>query len=540
MPRNTGVAASIIGRMQLTLLNWLLALLPVLVILVLMLVFNWGGSRAGAASWFIAILIANQVFAADARLIAYSQAKAIILSLNVLYVIWMALLLYHIADEAGAVKMIGESLPRLTSDRTMQALLLGWVFISFLQGLGGLGVPVAVTAPLLVGLGFSPVQSVIIASLGHAWAVNFGSMATAFLTLLAVTNLPAELLAPPAAVLLGSAAVICGVVVAYLAGGWKGLWRNLPATVLLGSVMGGVQYLLVVQGVWTLGTTGAAMAGLLVGIGWAHIQRARSPQPAPPPATKAIANLPADGQRRSLPLSFSAYAVLVVLAFALNLIHPIKTVLDRVQLRLTFPELQTGMGYVNSAESSRQISVFGHPGAILLYASLIAFAVYSLAGYYRPGAAKRILERVGRGAVTSSLGVVAMVGMAVVMSQSGMTSLVAEGVSRSFGERMFPLVSPFIGVLGAFITGSNSNSNVLFAVLQMRTAELLGLSVPLILAAQTAGGSLGSIIAPAKVIVGCSTVGLEGKEDQVIGKLLIYGMIPVVFVAIMMLFLRGT
>lgn len=524
--------------MQLTLLNWLLALLPVLVILILMVGFNWGGSRAGAASWFAAILIANLVFAADARLIAYSQAKAIVLSLNVLYVIWMALLLYHIADEAGAVKMVGESLPRLTSDRTLQALLLGWVFVSFLQGLGGLGVPVAVTAPLLVGLGFSPIQSVIIASLGHSWAVNFGSMATAFLSLLAVTNLPAELLAPPAAVLLGSASVVCGVVVAYVAGGWSGLRRNLPAVIVLGVVMGGVQYLLVVQGFWTLGTTGAAMAGLLVGIGLAHIRRTRSTQPARAPGAKAIADPPGDGRHRSLPVSLSAYAVLVALAFAINLIRPIKTVLDRVQLSLTFPVLQTGMGYANSVESSPQISVFGHPGAILLYAAMIAFTIYSLAGYYRPGAAQRILERVGRGAVNSSLGMIAMVGMAVVMSQSGMTSLLAEGVSRSFGERLFPVVSPFIGVLGAFITGSNSNSNVLFAVLQMRTAELLGLSVPLILAAQTAGGSLGSIIAPAKVIIGCSTVGLEGKEGKVIGKLLIYGMIPVIFVAMLMLFLR--
>ncbi|MHB1384743.1 MAG: L-lactate permease [Bellilinea sp.] len=123
-----------------------------------------------------------------------------------------------------------------------------------------------------------------------------------------------------------------------------------------------------------------------------------------------------------------------------------------------------------------------------------------------------------------------MVGMAVMMTHSGMTNLLAQGLSFAFGG-VYPLVSPFIGALGAFITGSNNNANVLFAVLQMDTAKLLGLPVPLILGAQTAGGSLGSIMAPAKVIVGCSTVGLSREEGRVVGKVIAYGILPVVVVA---------
>jgi lactate permease len=92
-------------------------------------------------------------------------------------------------------------------------------------------------------------------------------------------------------------------------------------------------------------------------------------------------------------------------------------------------------------------------------------------------------------------------------------------------------MAPFIGVLGAFLTGSNNNSNVLFGVLQMETARLMGLNVPLILAAQTAGGSLGSVMSPAKVIVGCSTVGLSQKEGLVMRRLVLLDLIPVVIVA---------
>ena len=90
---------------------------------------------------------------------------------------------------------------------------------------------------------------------------------------------------------------------------------------------------------------------------------------------------------------------------------------------------------------------------------------------------------------------------------------------------LYPLVAPYIGMLGAFMTGSNTNSNVVFAPLQKQAAELLLISVPIILAAQTTGGALGSMLAPAKLIVGCSTAGLAGQEGRVLKKTLLPGLL---------------
>lgn len=111
----------------------------------------------------------------------------------------------------------------------------------------------------------------------------------------------------------------------------------------------------------------------------------------------------------------------------------------------------------------------------------------------------------------ASLGVIAMVGVAAVMTTSGMTNLLARGLSQSISKTLYLLWRRLLACW-SFLTGSNNNSNVLFGVLQMETARLLGLDVPLILAAQTAGGSLGSVMSPAKVIVGCSTVGLSQRR----------------------------
>jgi lactate permease len=527
--------------MQLSIWNWLLAFSPVIVILVLMLGFRWGGSKAGAFSWFVTLLLAVFRFGAGAQLVGYSQAKAILLSIDVLYIIWMALLLFHTAKEAGAVQIISSSLVSITSDRTFQGLLLGWLFVSFLQGMGGFGVPVAVTAPLLVGVGFTPIQAVIMASVGHGWAVNFGSMATSFQTLMAITGLPGEYLAAEPAILLGLSSIICGMIVAFIAGGWKGLGRTFSFIAIISAIMGVVQYLLVTGGIWTLGATGGAMSGLVVAIGLLRLnifQRNNSAETADQKMDDIPSGIEAHLEKRSLVIALSAYLVLVVLAFAFNLITPLKEYMNSLRLTLQFPALQTSLGWVTPAETGRRIRIFGHPGAILFYSSLIGYVIYRATGFIDPGAPRRIIERVSRGAVKSSLGIIAMVGLAVLMSHSGMTNLLAQGMSQSFGEKFYPFVAPFIGTLGAFITGSNNNANVIFGLLQQNTAEMLGLSVPLILGAQTAGASLGSIIAPAKVIVGCSTVGLGNKEGMVMGRIMGYGLIPVVFVAIVTIILR--
>lgn len=529
--------------MQLTFWNWLLALSPVIVVLVLMLAFKWSGSKAGAAAWFVTVAIAVLRFGAGPQLIAYTQAKAVLLTLDVLFIIWTALLLFHVADEAGAVRVIGQTLPKLTPDRMFQGLLLGWLFASLLQGLGGFGVPVAVAAPLLVGLGFNPIQAVIMACIGHGWAVNFGSLATSFQTMIAVTGLPGEILAAESALLLGASCFVCGAIVAYVGSGRRGLLRSIPAVIILGAVMAVVQYWLTTHSLWTLGATGAALAGMVAGVGLTRLPlyAKEHSEEAPPDMHSthggAAVVRSGSGKPQSLWVAFSAYAILIVLSFAVNLIQPLYDFLDPYQINLNFPALTTSLGFTTPAGPGRSINLFNHPGAILLYASALAYLVYRRAGAYHPGALGRISARVVKGAVTSSLGISAMVGMAVIMSHSGMTNLLAEGLSASFGRTLYPLIAPVIGAIGAFITGSNNNSNVLFAVLQMRTAELLNLSVTLILAAQTAGGSLGSIMAPAKVIVGCSTVGLGSHEGVVIGKILLYGMIPVLLVSILALIL---
>jgi lactate permease len=491
--------------------KWLFAFSPIAVVLVLMIFFNWSGSRAGAAAWLTALVVGVALFGAHPELLAYSQMKGVLLSLNVLYIIWAALLLYNVVKETGAIEAIGVGIQRFSGDKSIQLLIFGWIFSSFLQGVAGYGVPIAVVAPLLVGLGFSPVVSVAVPAIGHSWSVTFGSMGASFQAMMAVTGLSADYLGSWAAVLLGVAAYLCGICAIHVFGGWKMIRHSAAALFVIGTAMAGTQYFLVVAGMWTLGGLGASLAGLIACLIVARLK---------------IYNQSAPSDVKSdmgLGWALSAYLILIVIVFMGVVYTPLREFLGQVKLSLAFPEITSRTGWVVAAGKGKAINIFGHGGALLGYASIISYLVYAAKGYYTRGALKRIVSSSVKSGVPTSLGIVSMVCFAMIMDHCGMIYLLAEGISRVFGG-LYPFFSTWIGLLGAFMTGSNTNSNVVFGVLQQQTAELAGLSAAIILAAQTTGGALGSMIAPATILVGCSTVGLSGKEGPVLQATIRYGL----------------
>jgi lactate permease len=509
-------------------LNILAAAAPLLVVLYLMIGRNWGGSKAGPFGWIVAIAASLLFFGANGLLLAVSLGRAILLSLFVLYIIWMALLLYHVVNDAGAIQVIGSELPQLASDKPSQALLLGWVFGSFLQGASGFGVPAAVVAPLLVGLGFGANTAVLIALLGHGWAVTYGSLGSSFFSLIAATGLPGELLQAPSAILLGISCLACGFGVLWAVNGWQAVRRRWLQLLVLGLVMAAVQYGLAVAGLWSLAAFGAGIVGLVLVV--ADLRFGLTAPVANAAQGRAEAGQPTLDVRLLLK-ALAPYLLLTVVIVVGQVV--LAKPLGVVQLNPHFPEVVTSFGWRTPAGAGRSINVFGHAGALLLYASVLSYlwfrykGTFSLPNHYR---ASEIVRKTVRGSVKSTVGITTLVAMAVTMQHAGMTQMLAEMLSAGTGP-VFPFLSSFIGALGAFMTGSNTNSNVVFGQLQMETALALGLSVPLILASQTAGGAIGSLFAPAKVIVGCSTV--EGAEDgKVLRAATIYGLAIVALIGL--------
>ncbi|MCB8953435.1 MAG: L-lactate permease [Ardenticatenales bacterium] len=506
-----------------TFVNVLLAALPLLLVLYLMMGRRWKGSQAGPVGWAVAAVVAVVWFGAGADLLWVAWGRSVLLALYVLYIIWMALLFYHVVNEAGVIGAMREIMPAFAPDRTTQALLLGWLFASFLQGASGFGVPAAIVAPLLVGLGFAADQSVVMALMGHSWAVTFGSLGSSFLALMAATGLPGTMLASPAATLLGISCLLCGLGTLLIAGGGAALRQRWYSAVGLAAIMAGVQWGLATAGLWTLAAFGAGFAGMVAGIlhfrfGWLDRGRMRGE-----------ANRAVKMDRGALWSIFFPYLLLVVIIVLGQL--ALDKPLNAVQLNFTFPQVRTSYGWTTAAGAGRSVSVFGHAGALLLYSSVLAYAWFRRRGTPRGDGyrASLIVRKTVKGSVSSTLAIFTLVAMAVTMQHAGMTQLLAETLSNT--GRLFPFLSPFIGALGALMTGSNTNSNVVFAQLQQQTGQALNLALPLILAAQTTGGALGSSFAPAKIIVGCSTV--TGADDgRVLRSATAYGLIMITIIGV--------
>jgi lactate permease len=307
--------------------------------------------------------------------------------------------------------------------------------------------------------------------------------------------------------------------VAHAAGGWMAVRRLFWAVLALGLVMGAVQFLIVVIGLWNIGAFTGSLAGLALAFPIANRFRGE-------PRENGILNW------RSLLVALSGYAVLVMIILGVQLIPPVKDFLGRVVIQVDFPEVRTALGFVTPAGPGRNIILFRHTGTVLVYAAIAAYLIYSRAGLYKPGAVLRILDGTLRRVMSSSVSIASMVAMAVIMEHAGMTDNLARGLAESVGY-LFPFVAPWIGALGAFMTGSNTNSNVVFGALQLRTAHLLGFSAALILAGQTAGAGLASVIAPTKVVVGASTAGMAGREGDVMRKLLVYTGLSVLLISVL-------
>ncbi|WP_425060317.1 Glycolate permease GlcA [Sporomusa carbonis] len=506
----------------LTFTNWILAFLPILVLLSTILLFKWGAPKSGAVSWFTAVIIGLFVFGGDSRLLALANSKGMAMSLYVLLIIWGAVFLYNLVEKNGAVKVIGDTMVKVTEEKLLQCLLMSWCFASFMQGIAGFGVPVAVVAPIMLVMGFPPAVAAATCLVGHSWSITFGSMGSSYYTIQLVTKIPGEIIGPWMASLFVVPIFATGIAVCHIYGGFAAVKRGLPAVLITGAVMAFM--------CWFMNKIGAAQLATLIpglfGCGTMAVL-AKTIYRHESDGTKGQEEAPAMGFH----MAFSPYYILIALCI-MTQIKDIAKIFAPYTWGLDYPAVTTAAGFAVKAEKMySKINIFSHPAPLLVAAAFAGFIIFKLAGKWRSGSAGEALKATYSQCVPTSIGITTMVMMALIMNDTGMTKLLALGIANSTGA-LFPVFSPYIGVLGAFLTGSNTNSNVMFGALQYETAKVLGISSVIMAAVQSVGGSVGCSIAPSKVLIGSATVGLEGRESEVMNRTIPYCIIISLLVGI--------
>ena len=428
-----------------------LAAAPLAVVLVAMVALRQPAGRAGAAGLAVALVLAFGAFdlgagvAGGARpVLSGTLAEALHATATILWIILPALSIHEFQTRTGAVDRLRDRMAGITADRRLQVLLVAWFFGLFIEGAAGFGTPVALGAPLLVGLGYGPVRAVALALVGHAAGVSFGAVGTPALAQAEVTGLDPVAIAGATAALHAPLAAVLLVALLRLADdaalsradlGRAGLALGCFALPFLGlATLAGPE----------LATLGGALAG----------------------AVAFVALI-----RRSVP------AAAPTLDWALP------------------------GGYAGSFQP------LYHPGTLLLAGLLAGAAATGRAGAV-PGAAAAALRRLA----PVALALLAMLTLARLMVHAGMIATLAEAAARTGAA--WPLLAPMVGVLGTFITGSATASNILFSDLQLTTAQSLGLPPVAMMAAQGYGAAVGNLVAPHNIIAGCAAVGSVGREGE--------------------------
>ncbi len=488
----------------------LFALIPILVVLVLMLAFRLGSQWAGMAGWGAGLLVAILAFGLTWQVFWVSQVKGLLLTFNVLYVLWPSLFLYYLVDQVGGISAIARAMQRVIPDAGWLTLVQAWMFTGLIENVAGFGLPITIGAPMLVVMGVPPLIAVAAAAIGHSWAVTTSGMALAYRTLADITGTDQAALFPGTSLLIALAILMTGFAVAWMLGQLKH-WRKI---ILMALVVGATVWLSGILGLISISSFIASIAGIAAGIllsakpkGWKMSRE----------------------KNEGLLTGLLTYGFLITIIMGVILIKPVNALLSQVTWTLPFPEVTTLNGFTTAAGNGYLFRFLLHPGTLISLTALLALLVFPRIRGYQVGKAGVAFGKMIKSGIPSTLGTLFMIGLATMMEHTGMTLRLAQGVSSLVGG-VYPLFAPFIGITGSFVTGSNTNSNVLFGNLQKNVAQLLNLSPLIILGAQTVGGALGSMIAPAKLAVGSSTTAVKGREGDILRMTLPIGLVCVLVI----------
>ncbi len=431
--------------------------------------------------------------------------------LPILWIVVSALWVHELCVASGQFDLIRSTLASITSDRRLQALFIAFAFGAFLEGAGGFGTPVAITAAMLVGLGFESRPAATICLLANSAPVAFAAAGVPVAAAAAVSGLDVILLGRIIGRMVTPLALLVPLWLCVVLCGWRKSMEVLPAILVAGVLFAGTQLLIsTFNGPWTAGLLSAivTMAGLWL---FFRVWKPRNTWDFPGAGTRPKAAVSAPG----LPVlrAWAPYLLmsLLVLLWAAG---PVRHALQRLDITFAWPFLDGRVmrappvvPAVTPYRAEYSFAIFSAPGTAIFLAGLLSMFILPGMG---PRKAFACL-----GNTLSSLGkTIAMVCLvlatAYVMNFSGMNSSL--GLALAATGAIFPLFSPLLGWLGVLLSGSDTSSNALFGSLQRTTAEHLGLNPGLTVAANATGGVAGKMISPQSISVATVSARLPGQE----------------------------
>ena len=483
-------------------LSALVAAIPLGVVLVLMGVLRKSGLFSSVCGLAVAGVLAVFVWGMPLKLAAWSTAfGAVYAAWPIMWIVVCALWLYNLTVDTGKFELLRRWMAEnVSNDPCIQAIVVAFCFGALLEGTAGFGSPVAVTAFLLVGLGFEARRAVVVALIANTAPVAFGALGIPIVALAGVTGLDLMQLSSMVGRQLPLLSLLLPLYIACVVGGIAGLRRTWPAALVAGGSFAAAQF--AVSNFWGPYTADiiAAASSILVSVAFLRIWKPGTVRASQEPDEKLSVG--------TALLTWLPWALLsVVLVVWSNLKLPVKG-----QLALHIPSLHNGVLITLYKQPYAAVYTFQPlaAGTAVLAATVLTAICYGVRPEKFAASGWKTLVQLR----VSVLTVMTIVGLAYLYNYSGMAYTLGATVARA--GRAFPLLSAYLGWVACFLSGSDTSSNVLFGNLQVAAAHQLNLNPVLLAATNSSGAVAGKMISPQNIAVGVTTVGLVAQEGKIL------------------------
>ena len=492
-------------------LSFLVAVLPILVVLVLLGVFRRPAWQASLAGLIVAFVVAVAVWQFPVGLAVNSVVNGAVFALwPVMWIVVNALLLYNIAVESGRFEAFRAwILAHLPNDRRVVLVMIGFCFGALLEGIAGFGTPVAITSSLLILVGFPALEALVFVLIFNTAPVAFGALGVPVTVLGAVTGLPASALGMMIGRQLPIMALILPFYVMALYGGMRSVRALWPVLLVAGLSFGAVQFVTANYIDYTLTDVLSSMGSLIVTFLFLKVW-----QPAPDPQFAVAAAARAVKPGASAMSPWQGWLPWLIVS-AVVIVWTTWKIFAIGQMSVQWPGLHNAVS-ITLYNNKPYAAVWGFQplstGTAILLSCVITAVVVGLRPAQFIGCVGRTLQQTWIAIVT----VMFIIGLAYLMNYAGMAYTLGKAVASVGG--LFVLLSPFLGWVAVFLSGSDTSGNALFGNLQVVAARQLNLNPVLFAATNSSGGVMGKMISPQNIATGVSVTQLKGQEGVVFAR----------------------
>ena len=516
-------------------LSALVALIPIVFFFLALTKLRLKGYQAGTVTVLLALGVALLFYKMPVSAALASAVYGFFYGLwPIAWIIVAAVFLYKLSVKTGQFDVIRSSILSVTHDQRLQLILVGFCFGAFLEGAAGFGAPVAITAALLVGLGFKPLYAAGLCLIANTAPVAFGAMGIPVIVAGQVSGIDPFLIGQMAGRQLPFMTILVLFWIMAIMDGWRGVKETWPAVLVGGGSFAVVQFLTANYIGPELPDITSAIVSLIALTGFLKVWQpkrifrfdtaesttSQTTGTKAPAAAKPQAGATAPLTAGAIVKAWSPFIILTAMVTLWSL-KPFKALfaaggpLASTIINIPVPMLDKLVAkmppVVAQATPYGAVYTFNWlaaTGTAILIAAIltIAFARFS------PAKAVATLGETVRELVIPIYSIGMVLAFAFVANYSGLSATLALALAHT--GQAFVFFSPFLGWIGVFLTGSDTSANALFGALQATTANQLGLSPVLTVAANTTGGVTGKMISPQSIAIACAAVGLAGKESD--------------------------